>query len=114
MSHDALRWAMSQELRCTDKMVLTVLADCHNHKTGQCNPSMATIATRAGLSERCVKDVVKRLAKSGLMTVKSGTRNGVKIANRYELMFKHTVPNVGGGGENEASHPQRRGGSKKW
>ncbi|MBV8656298.1 MAG: helix-turn-helix domain-containing protein [Burkholderiales bacterium] len=92
MSHDAYRWAMNLELRSTDKMVLTVLADCHNGKSGQCNPAMATIAKRAGLSERCVKDVVKRLEKTGLIAVRRGTRGGMKVANRYELSIGKAIP----------------------
>ena len=62
MSFDAIRWAMRQNLKCTEKMVLVTLADAHNKHTGQCNLEKQTIAAVAGC---CDGALAGRAVKAG-------------------------------------------------
>lgn len=67
MSFDAVRWAMQQPLPCTEKMVLVVLADAYNGRTGQCNLQKSTIARRAGVNPRTADRALIRLREHGLV-----------------------------------------------
>lgn len=58
----------------TQKLLLLVLADCHNEKTGQCNPSYRYIMEVTGLSNKAVSNNLKSLRGCGV--VKYDSRNG--------------------------------------
>ena len=49
MSFSAIRWALAQDSLDDPReaLLLVVLADYHNDKTGQCNPSRDTLKKRA-------------------------------------------------------------------
>lgn len=55
-------------LKCSQFAVLTVLADCENDKTGQCNPSYAYISRKLHMTERQVGTVIRGLVSQGLIT----------------------------------------------
>lgn len=82
MSFAAIKWAMNQELPCTQKMVLVSLADFHNGKNGKCNPEKDSIASRAGISKRTADDTLAKLQSRGLIAIQS---TGGRTSNQYVL-----------------------------
>ncbi len=76
MSMKAMEWARKVEgIDFTSKYVLLILAGFHNAKTGQCNPSMETLAKRCLMTERPVKHALRRLEAAGLIQP-IGSRKG--------------------------------------
>ena len=74
MSYKASDWAVAQPVgNAAAKLVLLILAHHRNHLTGQCFPSVATIAREAGLSDRGVRNAIARLAKLGLIELRGST-----------------------------------------
>lgn len=67
MSLEAISWAFAQPLPPTQKLVLLSLADHHNAKTGQCNPSIARIADRTGLGRRTIVRALAGLGDADLV-----------------------------------------------
>jgi len=53
-----------------NKFVGWVLADAHNHQTGQCNPSIVGICQLTGYSDRTVCNTLQELEKEGHLTIK--------------------------------------------
>ncbi len=64
--------------------VFSRLLDHHNMKTGQCNPSMGTLAEALGASERGVRGAVRQLEKHGLITTEPG--GGWHQSNSYAIL----------------------------
>ena len=63
-------WAWNQDCeKGTSKIVLLYLAQCHNAKTGLCNPSTRTIAQATNLNIKTVSPAIKNLEKLGLILV---------------------------------------------
>lgn len=89
MSWRAIRWAMEaaqgKRLTSVQRLVLLTLAYHHNEKTGQCTPSVDTIAAAADLSDRSVERATKALAQAGMITVSPRTRHGIRTSNQYDL-----------------------------
>lgn len=73
----------SPDLRSGAKLVMAVLIEHHNLKTGRCDPSAARIAEKAGLSARSVRRAVGELEVAGL--VRRRVHGGRYHANAYEL-----------------------------
>lgn len=73
MSLTAMQWAMSKApirrnaSQCRNRLVLIALADRYNDDTGVCWPSIKTIATEIGVSERTVHKAIKDLEAAGLI-----------------------------------------------
>ena len=86
-----MRWA----LECAgprgpiDRLVLVQLANAHNAETGQCNPSVPTLAARCCCAERSVRAAIQRLEAAGLVVTAGRTS-----ARRYEL--RQQVPELEG------------------
>jgi predicted transcriptional regulator len=77
--------ALSGELSSTDKRVAAMLIEHFNRKTGQCDPSLDTMADLIGVDRRTVVRSVGRLVKSGLFRK---IRHGGKFhRNSYEPMW---------------------------
>jgi hypothetical protein len=77
--------SLSDNLSGTDKRVGAVLIEHFNRKTGQCDPSLETIAGLIGVDRRTVVRSVNRLVKSGLFRK---IRHGGKFhRNSYEPMW---------------------------
>lgn len=77
--------ALSGELSSTDKRVAAMLIEHFNRKTGQCDPSLDTMAGLIGVDRRTVVRSVGRLVKSGLFRK---IRHGGKFhRNSYEPMW---------------------------
>lgn len=66
----------------TQKLVLFVLADCHNEHTGVCNPSCSYIERASGLATRTVWAAIDGLKKAGVLVVQS---YGAGRQNSYQL-----------------------------
>ena len=68
---DRFRWEQdvlaNPNLTATQKIVLTRLALHLNIKTGQCNPSVKTLATGAGVAERTVQATLSRAETLGII-----------------------------------------------
>jgi len=62
--------------------VLVGLADFHNGKTGQCDPSIAEVAELIGLGATTIRRAIRQLEAGGLLTV-SGTLGGRQQHARY-------------------------------
>lgn len=74
----------------TQKLLLLVLADCHNDKTGQCNPSYRYIMEITGLSNKAVANNLKELRNCGSVTFDS--RNGANT--HYNLTPERYICNA--------------------
>jgi hypothetical protein len=92
LSFKAAAWAIEccSVENTNQKMVLIVLADCHNSETGRCDPSIEFIAERALMSRRTVERCLTRLETLGLLVRKQrADSNGFKTSNAYSLSIKH-------------------------
>ena len=82
MSHKATAWAMEQRPKTPlEKLVLLILADCHNSETNACFPSMPHIADKAGCTPRGAIKAIESLEKQGFISVKKEQGK----SNQYEL-----------------------------
>lgn len=59
---------MNHELPTHEKMVLLVLANCHNADTKRCDPSQDYIANKSGMTRRSVIKQMDKLEAKGLLT----------------------------------------------
>ena len=90
MSFTAIRWALSQDSLedPREALLLVVLADYHNDKTGQCNPSRDTLKKRARIgNNNTLTAKLSTLQKKGLITVY--LQNGK--SNCYRLKLESTL-----------------------
>jgi hypothetical protein len=68
------RWlAADSGLKPADRLTLCVLCQWVNRESGECFPSIATIAAHAALSENTVRAALRRLEKVGALEVKPRT-----------------------------------------
>jgi DNA-binding MarR family transcriptional regulator len=65
--------------------VLTVLKRYRNRKTGECHPAESTIAEKAGMSERGVRNAVKGLKDKGFVAIRTEKRKSGGFLNHYYL-----------------------------
>ena len=73
-------------LKPAAKIVLYWIADHHNGETGQCNPSIARIASCSEMSRRSVEAHISALEEAGLISVTQCYRDkGGKTSNSYTL-----------------------------
>jgi transcription initiation factor IIE alpha subunit len=94
MSHKATYWAFDQPTPGTaHKLVLILLADWAD-ETGTAWPRQSTIATKAQMSIRHVRDVLSELESAGLIhRVKTRRRDGRQGSDRYVLQLVFTELN---------------------
>lgn len=85
MSFQAMAWAVEQELKTTEKMVLVMLANRCNHDTGRCDPSHKRLAKECGMSVSTLKRCIERLAEQGMLTIERREQDGVSLPNQYHL-----------------------------
>jgi hypothetical protein len=75
------------------KLIMFILADCHNEKTGQCNPSYRYLMEISGFSNKAIANNLKALKESGALFYDS--KNG---ANSHYLitpsLYKCNADNV--------------------
>ena len=88
MSFVASAWAISCEAVQTphQRLVLIILADCHNAETGRCDPSIAFLAKRCLISRRSVERCLSQLEGLGLISREKRFEGGVgQTSNAYRL-----------------------------
>ena len=115
MSLKALSWAVEQELKPTQKLVLLMLANRHNGDTGQCNPSHTKLAKDCGLAVSGTKKAIKELVELGFLTIRFSSKDGVSLPNQYVLNFKNAPlknDDEGVGHEVTVGHKTTGGGSR--
>lgn len=79
---------------------LYCVLESHADKDGQCFPSIDRLARLTGLSERWVRDGLRRLEAAGFVTTKQQTnRFGAQMPNSYELPFHPRTYRAEGGAE---------------
>lgn len=100
MSNRAMSWAVEvREVGGHAKLVLMLLADCHNASTGQCNPSEEWLVARTGFGVRTLVRHITTLVKAGLverLVEHSGRGQGSRHAG-YRLRIgvgTQLAPNV--------------------
>lgn len=80
MSRDMTDRAFALILKpATRKLTLLVLADCHNHLSGRCNPSIKYLAEHTGLNRKSVIESLADLESRGLISVVRGHSNYYKL-----------------------------------
>lgn len=89
MGVTAMAWAWMQDAGTPgSKLVLMALAD-HANDDGVCWPGQATIARKAEMSTRAVRDNLERLVARGLVQVEERRRqDGSKASNLYVLTMR--------------------------
>jgi predicted transcriptional regulator len=87
MSLPALGWAIKQETGAPlRKLVLIVLAEFHNRETGQCNPSLTTLAKTCNCSRRAIISAINDLETNGLLKKTHRFRlDNSRASTQYEL-----------------------------
>jgi Helix-turn-helix domain len=83
IAHKAIN--LSEELSGTDKRVAGALIDCFNRETGQCDPSLGTIAYRLNISRRTVIRSMSRLERAVLF--RKSRHGGKSHRNSYEPLW---------------------------
>ena len=91
MSFQAMTWACEQNLPCSQKMVLLMLANRTNSDTGRCDPSHEKLAFDCGLSHQTVKDQIKKLQEMGLLKIIRRKRDTVDLTNQYVLLINAEI-----------------------
>lgn len=85
----AVAWARDYScVRGSRQAVLLVLASHHNQKTGECRPSLDTLARGSGLSRPTVIAKLNDLRSAGLVAWEKGSDARGQRANRYWLAFE--------------------------
>lgn len=84
-------WAIKQELDAVTKMVLVVLSN-HANSDGVCWPSVRRVAACAGISERHVPVVMRRLTELGYLQCRARYRgDGSNSSNEYRVIFPPSI-----------------------
>lgn len=91
MSTIATKWAWQADLPPSLKLVLLALADCHNRKTGQCNPKVETIAGMVGKSKRATQYALADLQAMGYILPIKRRRGSRQTSNQYALALDGVV-----------------------
>ncbi|MEL6257568.1 MAG: helix-turn-helix domain-containing protein [Pseudomonadota bacterium] len=95
MSNRAMSWAVEvRGLAAQPKLVLMLLADCHNGSTGQCNPSFEWLRERTGFGERALQMHMAVLETAGLIDrlYKNGGRGKGRQLNGFHLKLGILTP----------------------
>ena len=96
MSIRATKWAHGVlpliDLPPTERLTLICLSFYHTDKTGECFPSMQTLADDVGVTPRRIHTAVQNLIAWGLITKKRGGTAASNASNRYTLFGKPKRP----------------------
>lgn len=84
-------WLFEHGLSMTELVVLVYLWRRRNSKTGQCNPSMQTIARDLGVTRMTVSRAINTLERKRLLSRQSG---GTGRSNGYRLNVLHGTCNT--------------------
>ena len=96
MSIRAIKWAHEvlpfTDLPPTERCALLFLAYKHHDKTGECFPSVQTIADACGIGERRARQALKLLEAWRLISSRRGATPNGNASNRYTLFGKPKRP----------------------
>ncbi|WP_132941015.1 helix-turn-helix domain-containing protein [Vibrio crassostreae] len=84
------------------KWVLVKLADFANENTGECFPSIQTIADQCEMSTRSVRNQIAKLIELGLLQRINRFSGGKQVSNAYRLHLDSGVQILHGGGAKNA------------
>ena len=100
MSFGLLRKAMPiTSLESLEKLVLLVLCDCYNDRTGQCNPSRELIKNRTGIKNNStLTKKIASLERQGFIKV----QRSYGVLNSYSINLEELPPS------SELNHVQNR------
>lgn len=83
MSFEAAAWAIKQTpASAREKLILIVLADCHNDNTGQCDPSLQYLMKHALCARSTLVEALDNLEREGFLKRKRGDH---KTRTQYKL-----------------------------
>lgn len=86
MSHESTAWAWKQKTSNPyAKYILFILADCHNGRSNQCNPSISEMMKVSQISRRSVIEYLKSLENDGLITSMPRYGKRGRLTNQYAL-----------------------------
>ena len=97
MSHEATAYILrllrsggagdaADGLNPTDRLILLLLADRHNPDSGQCWPSVSTVAREAGVAVRAVQRSIRKAERAGILTrTDRHGRGGQQTTNGYRF-----------------------------
>lgn len=91
MSFECMAWAVKQKVPAMEKVVLLLLADRTNGDDGRCFPSHKKLAEDCGMSERSLRDQLKKLAERGLIEIVQRVNEGVNLPNQYNLLWHGVI-----------------------
>ena len=94
MSHKATRWgAELRGIKIATKGVLMLLCECHNGKTGQCNPGLEWLLECSGLGERALQLHLRSLEDDGLIEreYQNLGRGKGRHVGQYHLKIGHQI-----------------------
>lgn len=96
MSVDATRWAWSQVLKASEKLVLLALAD-RAGESNECWPSIDRLVNDTGLERKTVLSVIARLEDKGLLVIYRDVGKGnfytlIGVDNRHAQPVPKTAP----------------------
>lgn len=82
------RWlAADSGLNAADRLTLCILCQWVNRESGECFPSVATIAIHSKLSANTIRESIKRLVEVGALTVEYRREpNGDPASNLYTVL----------------------------
>ena len=87
-----MSWAMNQRPRGSkEKFVLLLLANYASSETGECFPSLSTLADQTRLSRDSVIRAIKALEEDGFVSTKRRKADGVNLPNYYSLNLQGVV-----------------------
>lgn len=94
MSFKAAAWAIECEQVETvyERVVLIILADCHNADTGRCDPSLDFICKRACATKNTILKALEGLEEKGLVSRKRRNSGKFKTSNQYQLNIGKPIP----------------------
>lgn len=92
MSIQAVAWVLAQsgdDLPGTGRLVMIALANHADHTSGHCWPSVKTIASEAGCSDRTASRYLYALSRNGFIEVRRTQRkSGQFRSNDYWILFE--------------------------
>jgi hypothetical protein len=96
VSVDATRWAWSQSLKASEKLVLLALADRAGENHG-CWPSVSRLVSDTGLDKKTISAVTQRLEDCGLLVISRESGKGnfyqlIGVEGRHDDKASKTAP----------------------
>ena len=95
MCYETVTWAVKLplELSVHERLVLIYLSEHRNHETGQCNPSVATLATEIPICRRSIQTAIKSLTVRRLIVAKrTGKSNWYTFRTRGDMAAPLSAP----------------------